>query len=192
MVRSTAKLRESIMEESRRSSARKLSLQNAFNDLNELDDLDEVDDALADESILNENAMPVTSTPLKKTTQFNAIQVAHLEPIVDDDSKENLTVKGFKTPVQLSPARHKPLIDITLKPDRYTDVDAAAEAIKKVSLQSPIKMREALLEQKPPEKRLTIHKLVLENFKSYAGRQELGPFHSVCVTAYAPLVYYSY
>ncbi|OCF77743.1 hypothetical protein I204_01743 [Kwoniella mangroviensis CBS 8886] len=28
-----------------------------------------------------------------------------------------------------------------------------------------------------PKPRLTIHKLVLVNFKSYAGRQEIGPFH---------------
>lgn len=28
-----------------------------------------------------------------------------------------------------------------------------------------------------PKARLTIHKLVLVNFKSYAGRQEIGPFH---------------
>lgn len=28
--------------------------------------------------------------------------------------------------------------------------------------------------------RLVIHKMVLTNFKSYAGRQEIGPFHKVC------------
>ncbi|WFD30481.1 Structural maintenance of chromosomes protein 4 [Malassezia sp. CBS 17886] len=28
-----------------------------------------------------------------------------------------------------------------------------------------------------PQKRLVIHKLVLQDFKSYAGRQEIGPFH---------------
>ena len=30
-----------------------------------------------------------------------------------------------------------------------------------------------------PKSRLVIHKLVLINFKSYAGRQEIGPFHKV-------------
>ena len=30
-----------------------------------------------------------------------------------------------------------------------------------------------------PKARLVIHKLVLVNFKSYAGRQEIGPFHKV-------------
>jgi hypothetical protein len=30
-----------------------------------------------------------------------------------------------------------------------------------------------------PKSRLTIHKMALVNFKSYAGRQEIGPFHKV-------------
>ncbi|KAH9070762.1 RecF/RecN/SMC N terminal domain-containing protein [Lactarius deliciosus] len=45
---------------------------------------------------------------------------------------------------------------------------------------SPAKARHALPpveEPKGPYSRLVIHKLVLVNFKSYAGRQEIGPFH---------------
>lgn len=34
-----------------------------------------------------------------------------------------------------------------------------------------------------PKKRLVIHKLVLVDFKSYAGRQEIGPFHKVRLAA---------
>ena len=30
-----------------------------------------------------------------------------------------------------------------------------------------------------PKSRLVIHKMALVNFKSYAGRQEIGPFHKV-------------
>jgi structural maintenance of chromosome 4 len=33
-----------------------------------------------------------------------------------------------------------------------------------------------------PKSRLVIHKMVLVNFKSYAGRQEIGPFHKVSVS----------
>lgn len=36
-----------------------------------------------------------------------------------------------------------------------------------------------LEEPQGPRPRLVIHKLVLVNFKSYAGRQEIGPFHKV-------------
>ena len=31
-----------------------------------------------------------------------------------------------------------------------------------------------------PKSRLVIHKMALVNFKSYAGRQEIGPFHKAC------------
>ena|SRR6266702_1061737 len=47
---------------------------------------------------------------------------------------------------------------------------------------SPAKARHApppLEEPKGPYTRLVIYKLVLVNFKSYAGRQEIGPFHKV-------------
>ncbi|KAI0253228.1 RecF/RecN/SMC N terminal domain-containing protein [Lactifluus subvellereus] len=45
---------------------------------------------------------------------------------------------------------------------------------------SPTKSKRAppaLEESQGPKPRLVIHKLVLVNFKSYAGRQEIGPFH---------------
>ncbi|KAI9444561.1 RecF/RecN/SMC [Lactarius indigo] len=45
---------------------------------------------------------------------------------------------------------------------------------------SPVKARHApppVEDPKGPYPRLVIHKLVLVNFKSYAGRQEIGPFH---------------
>jgi structural maintenance of chromosome 4 len=47
---------------------------------------------------------------------------------------------------------------------------------------SPSKAKRApppLEEPHGPRPRLVIHKLVLVNFKSYAGRQEIGPFHKV-------------
>lgn len=50
-----------------------------------------------------------------------------------------------------------------------------------ILLQSPSKRREAAASQLAPKKnepRLVIDKLVLTNFKSYAGRQEIGPFHA--------------
>lgn len=37
----------------------------------------------------------------------------------------------------------------------------------------------AHIEPQGPTSRLVIHKMVLVNFKSYAGRQEIGPFHKV-------------
>jgi hypothetical protein len=36
-------------------------------------------------------------------------------------------------------------------------------------------------------RRLIITKLVVENFKSYAGRQEIGPFHKVILNGIKPV-----
>jgi structural maintenance of chromosome 4 len=41
-----------------------------------------------------------------------------------------------------------------------------------------------VVEPQGPKTRLVIHKMVLVNFKSYAGRQEIGPFHKVCLTCF--------
>lgn len=41
-------------------------------------------------------------------------------------------------------------------------------------------------EPEGPRPRLVIHKIALVNFKSYAGRQEIGPFHKVGGFYYAP------
>lgn len=38
---------------------------------------------------------------------------------------------------------------------------------------------EPLLKSTLSEGRLIIEKIVVENFKSYAGKQEIGPFHKV-------------
>ncbi len=43
-----------------------------------------------------------------------------------------------------------------------------------------------------PKPRLTIHKLVLVNFKSYQGRQEIGPFHKVRSNHYQKSFPYNY
>ncbi|KAI0312985.1 RecF/RecN/SMC N terminal domain-containing protein [Amylostereum chailletii] len=50
-------------------------------------------------------------------------------------------------------------------------LDAISASPRKSALPPPPEEPEA------PKERLTIHKLALVNFKSYAGRQEIGPFH---------------
>jgi structural maintenance of chromosome 4 len=60
------------------------------------------------------------------------------------------------------------------------------EDLEERSLFDPIPMPEPsnlprAIPEEPagPKSRLVIHKMVLINFKSYAGRQEIGPFHKV-------------
>ena len=39
-----------------------------------------------------------------------------------------------------------------------------------------------------PKPRLVISQIVVENFKSYAGRQTIGPFHKVWARLYCALI----
>jgi len=59
-----------------------------------------------------------------------------------------------------------------------TATDAAPNTpLPQIPQAIPLPMPEMPAGPSKPKPRLTIHKLVLVNFKSYAGRQEIGPFH---------------
>jgi len=51
------------------------------------------------------------------------------------------------------------------------------------SASTPSKAKHAAV---PPQPRLAVKSLVLENFKSYAGRQEIGPFHRSFTSVVGP------
>lgn len=52
----------------------------------------------------------------------------------------------------------------------------------------PASLPPVILDQtQGPQSRLVIHKMALVNFKSYAGRQEIGPFHKV--SQFGPVIY---
>ncbi|UOH82309.1 hypothetical protein LQV05_005006 [Cryptococcus neoformans] len=77
----------------------------------------------------------------------------------DSDDNDEASTVGQKTPTK--PPRSPSQKPVT--PLRSPHSSAPAPASRPV--------------QAGPKPRLTIHKLVLVNFKSYAGRQEIGPFH---------------
>jgi structural maintenance of chromosome 4 len=68
-------------------------------------------------------------------------------------------------------------------PKRPGPVEKVEE--EEISLLEPHLKTTSVMQPPPPEEpsgpkpRLVIHKMVLINFKSYAGRQEIGPFHKV-------------
>lgn len=77
----------------------------------------------------------------------------------DSDDNDEVSTVGQKTPTK--PPRSSSEKPVT--PLRSPHTSAPAPAPRPA--------------QSGPKSRLTIHKLVLVNFKSYAGRQEIGPFH---------------
>ncbi|KAA8915429.1 hypothetical protein TRICI_002419 [Trichomonascus ciferrii] len=138
-----------------------------------------------------ENVDPEAASPVKEGND-HGIAVAHLEP-----------VNGGTDP--FTPRKsHQPLADITQRENISSSVTGITDTMQRVSLgtnkpdmipTSPLLNRssparalvhggsavKSPVPQPPPvpKQRLVISKLVLNNFKSYAGRQEIGPFHSV-------------
>lgn len=103
------------------------------------------------------------------------------------------TPKPPATPERKSPGRGTPLADIsnksiaesqpsvdepaTVKPIKA--MDAVFEKPMDIVLKSRAQMAAPVPEEdKGPKPRIVITYLILNNFKSYAGRQEVGPFHA--------------
>jgi hypothetical protein len=101
-----------------------------------------------------ENA-PVQTTP----KLFDVAATPKPSPLGEVSmSRQNVSVVG------LNPVQNK-LADTITKDDINPVVDTTT--------------KEDLPASESPRRRLVITHLVLNNFKSYAGRQEIGPFHSV-------------
>ncbi|KIR56495.1 hypothetical protein I315_00669 [Cryptococcus gattii Ru294] len=79
----------------------------------------------------------------------------------DSDDNDEASTVGQKTPT---------------KPPRSPSQKPLAP-LKSLHSPAPAPAQAPHPSQSGPKPRLTIHKLVLVNFKSYAGRQEIGPFH---------------
>ncbi|KAK9449677.1 RecF/RecN/SMC [Limtongia smithiae] len=117
-----------------------------------------------------ENSMLMSSPSLgrKKASRANSNtpRVVRKEPFADiSPSKQNLTV------VSLDPVAQKELVKTTVG-----EVEIAPDTPKPAVL--TMSEDAEIVEPQGPVKRLTISNLVLNDFKSYAGRQEIGPFHS--------------
>lgn len=84
-----------------------------------------------------------------------------------DANKSGSLSQAFRTPIRAPSVEEeeKSLLEPRVRPQ--------------TQLQPP-----PIEEVKGPKSRLVIHKMVLVNFKSYAGRQEIGPFHKVRVRAF--------
>lgn len=144
--------------------------------------------ALADEDDEEEDAQNgleemVLSKPLSKprgkakptpTTRSSRAasskQESRATSVIDSD---------FDEPVDATPMLRTP------RPTQKKPEPVALDEEENIVLESPTKrpptilspIKPAVEEEKGAKPRLVIHKIVLVNFKSYAGRQEIGPFH---------------
>lgn len=97
------------------------------------------------------------------------------------------------SPEQVEPVKSRPLSDITLKAlNRKPELSQAVKAPAKVQVEEVVleKPMDIVVRTKAeaatapaieidsgPKSRMVIRQLVMTNFKSYAGRQVVGPFH---------------
>ncbi|WVR08284.1 hypothetical protein IAU60_005331 [Kwoniella sp. DSM 27419] len=101
-----------------------------------------------------------STTPRAGLPRINETPTTKGGDASDDDAKSDTTVRIDETPSKSGPSS-MPMVDSTPAPSRPQMSQAPPAPPASTG----------------PKPRLTIHKLVLVNFKSYAGRQEIGPFH---------------
>ncbi|KAG1748816.1 hypothetical protein EDD22DRAFT_981854 [Suillus occidentalis] len=117
----------------------------------------------------------VTPRPRKSAP---ATPPEHPSPIVDDNADD---LDGFQDEFLQTPRRiprQSQLSQITPKrpappEEEEEEISLLEPRVKPISVMRPPPAEEP----SGPKPRLVIHKMVLVNFKSYAGRQEIGPFH---------------
>lgn len=137
---------------------------------------DEDDDEEDAQNGLEEMVLPKPPSRGKakgKNAKIAASQKSSRAPsVVDSDLDE---------PLQATPLPRTP------RPTQKRPEPVALDEEENIVLETPTRRPPIIVspvkpepeEDKGPKPRLVIHKIVLVNFKSYAGRQEIGPFHKV-------------
>jgi structural maintenance of chromosome 4 len=111
-----------------------------------------------------------------KTTKEAPLQTNSRAPsVIDSELDEPLdtTLLPNRTP---RPSQKKPG-PVALDEEENIVLETLETPRRPAIIFSPVKPEPE--ESKGPKPRLVIHKIVLVNFKSYAGRAQIGPFHKV-------------
>lgn len=125
--------------------------------------------------------------------------------LLDEDLPDVPPRSRIGTPLRGTPKRdlgpRTPVLDLTQKVNVISTPPASAQPPPKFSQSNPpmsqpqiairqrkFEMPSQAIEEEGPKQRTVIVKLVLVNFKSYAGRQEVGPFHPVCIPSQFSLI----
>jgi structural maintenance of chromosome 4 len=163
----------------RRTTKPKVSIQQSDDEMDATSLLSEVDEDEDDKPI------PKRKVPTARKAKVTTKKLTVIEDS-DDDS-------DIQAPPNAQPRlqQHNGVPDAAhvaslRNSERQPSMPAAEDLEEEKSLFDPPPMPEpsnlprAITEEPVgPKSRLVIHKMVLINFKSYAGRQEIGPFHKV-------------
>jgi structural maintenance of chromosome 4 len=140
------------------------------------DDEEEDDEQIKQEPVITKPAPKGRAKAAPKRAKAKAAaasQTSSRAPsVVDSDLDE---------PLDISPSKRTP------RPTQKRPEPVALDAEENIVFRTPTRrppiifgpMKPEPEEDKGPKPRLVIYKIVLVNFKSYVGQQEIGPFHKV-------------
>lgn len=134
-----------------------------------------------DENDVEEDPIPVKKSTLKGRPKSKAAAApvsrkpSQAVSVAQEDSDLDEPLDIAPSLVTPRPSQKRPIEPISL--DEEENIVLESPSKRPPPIFSPIKQETE--ESKGPKPRLVIHKIVLVNFKSYAGRQEIGPFHKV-------------
>jgi structural maintenance of chromosome 4 len=131
----------------------------------------------------DEDVKPTRKTKVPSARKAKVTTKKSTKAVVIEDSDDDLQAPpSAQPPAQPSRAAN----DAQVATNTTPEVEEEEEEEEEKSLFDPPPMPgPSILPQAIPEEptgpksRLVIHKMALVNFKSYAGRQEIGPFHKV-------------
>ncbi len=113
-----------------------------------------------------------------------------VEDVAEEEEEEEEVVKFARVRSPTPPQQPDAEEDMSEKPSSSrapglragaATAEAEGSLLDQISRAPPASRAPVTQLEEPqgPQKRLVIHKMALVNFKSYAGRQEIGPFHKV-------------
>lgn len=175
---------------SRRTTKPKVSIQQSDDEMDEMSALSETEE---DDDVKPIRKGKVPTARKAKPTTKKSIKTTVIEESDDDSDIQappnaqprSQLHNGAADPAHVSNSERQPSIPQA----------AAEEDLEETSLFDPPPMPEPsnlprTIPEEPtgPKSRLVIYKMVLVNFKSYAGRQEIGPFHKVIQIKQSPTI----
>ena len=123
-----------------------------------------------------------------KSSEAAAKVEVKVEPTIEESEGEDEDLLQSLAASQAAPRPPRPSVQPMSTLEEQVDKESDGEPEKSLLDGAPAittarprtsiaPMAPIIEEPKGPKARLVIHKLVLVNFKSYAGRQVIGPFH---------------
>lgn len=139
--------------------------------------VEDVDDPEKEEVSSKDSKKEVRSRRSKARVSIEEPQKEEEEEHESEDDIEVIPLrKSQKAPPPAQPEVKQPM--------PAEEDEEERSLFEPIPMPAPETLTQAMPEQPSgPVARLVIHKIVLVNFKSYAGRQEIGPFHKVSVIA---------